>query len=307
MPSAWVYIDGQILPADKAMVPVIDRQFLYGDGIYETIRLYNGQPFLFQSHMFRLRQSGSSIFLTIPWSDNEIFDQIIALSKASSYKDCVVRVIVTRGDSDYGLEISKEALPRLIILLRPIPLISSDMYKKGVFVVVPEIRRVSLDAVASHVKSANYLNQVMALEEGRKKGAYEVIMLDSFGNLAEGSTSNIFFIKDDILFTPALESSILPGITRAIVLYLAEKSGICVKEGLYKLDVLLSSDEIFLTATVKEIVPVFGCMDKFFVNVPGDITKQLMCSYQEVVLSCIESKHFDDMLCDSLKKYISVK
>ncbi len=281
--SIQVNIQGEIVPPEQAKISVFDRQFLYGDGIYETLRTFGGRPFLVEGHLRRLRRSARGIGLSVPWTDEALILEMNRTLEAAGNSESSVRIILTRGEGEFGLDPTGIDEPSLVIIVRPLNPVDPRYAREGIDLVIPSVRRTSTQALASHIKSGNYLNQAMALAEGRKRGAYEVVMLDGAGNLTEGSTSNVFFVKNGTLYTPSVAAGVLPGLTRAIVLGLALQLGIPTERGLYPAEWLFTADEAFITASIKELLPVRRCDDRpIGSTVPGPITARLLEAYHAI-------------------------
>lgn len=254
-----VYVDGRIVPPEQATVSVFDRGFLYGDSVYETMRTYGARPFMGQAHIERLRHSAAGIHLQVPWSDPELDEAIgrtVAAVQGDAGRDLYLRVVVTRGAGPIGLDPALADRPSLIVIALPYVPLPPEAATEGVAVRIASIRRTSQDALAPSLKTGNYLNNVMALREARAAGAFEALMLNSRGDLAEATTSNVFLVHGGRVRTPAASSGILPGVTRALVLEVLCGAGIPAEETTLGPEDLASADEAFLTSTLKDVVPV---------------------------------------------------
>ncbi len=274
-----VYIDGRVVPPEEATVSIFDRGFLYGDSIYEVTRTVRGRPLELGPHLDRLERSAEAIALPLPPRADvvrAIDETLAAAGNAESY----VRVMVTRGEGPINLDPASAERPRLVVLVKPMELPPAKAYSEGVAVCIVGVQRNLRRAVDPRVKSGNYLNNVLALAEAKKTGAYEALMCDFQGRLAEGSTSNFFFVRAGELFTPPLDVGILEGITRQRVMGLARKAGLTVHEAeLWPHDVA-SFSEAFLTSSVRGIVPVVT-LDGAPVGIgaPGPVTRRVMAAY----------------------------
>ena len=252
---AW--IDGQIVPLSEARVSVSDRGFLFADSVFETVRTYGRRPFLLGDHLDRLRRSADSLLLPVPWTDAELAAITTQLLNGWSLKrEAVVRIMVTRGDGGHGIALPEPQVPRLVVLCRPLPALSRELYDQGVKVVLPSGTRSKDHAVPADVKSGSYLANVLALAEARSRGGFEALFMGADGSISEASTSNLFVVHKGAVWTPGVGDHILPGITRALVLELARSRNIEVREEPISLQQLLAADEVFLTSSLKEILPV---------------------------------------------------
>jgi len=282
--TAWV--DGRRQPLAEARVPVSDRGFLFADSVFETVRTYQQHPFLFGDHLDRLRRSAQALMLPVPWSDAElsdICDQLLAGWPAAH--EAALRVVVTRGDGGHGLALPEPQRPRLVVLCRPLPVLDTSLYEQGVAVVLPTQARVKERSVPAHVKSGSYLANVLALLEARQAGGFEALLRATDGSLSEASTSNLFLVTDGGLVTPGIHDSILPGITRALVLALARSEGLRVREQAVDEAALLAADEVFLTSSIKEVLPVVAVGQRPVGDrSPGPVTRSIMASFRRHTL-----------------------
>ena len=270
----WVNINGKIVPGSEAKISILDHGFLFGDSVYEVIRTYGGKPFLLEQHIERLERSAKRIDLTIPWTLEDWQREVEnTLAKANS-QEFYIRLIVTRGVGELSLDPSTCTLATCLILVKPFPSYPSEYYTQGVKIILARTRRNLRESLSPEIKSGNYLNNVLAFMEAKQAGAQESIMLNSQGFLTEGTTSNIFFVRKKILFTPSLRSGILDGITRRMVLEIAQQEGIPTVETMAYPEELLEAEEVFITSTTKEIMPVKQVGSKEFPS-PGPITKKL--------------------------------
>lgn len=290
-----VSIDGEVVPPERAVISVFDRQFLYGDGIYETLRTYDGNLFASELHLHRLRRSSEGLELPMLWSDQELLEELQAVAKATGAPECSVRLMVTRGEGTFGLDPALATQPRRVMIARPVQAPSETLRTSGIDVVIPEVIRNSPQAIPGWIKSGNYLNQIRALAEGRKKGAFEVILQDVSGWVTEGSTSNVFWVTDGVLFTPWLGLPVLPGVTRALVLTLARHLEIPVEEGPFPTYALWSADEAFITSTLKEILPIRTCEGhqigaRTHTPVPGPVTRRLQTAFHALTQACAQGE-----------------
>jgi len=278
-----VYINGKLYPKDEAKISVFDHGLLYGDGVFEGIRCYNGNIFKLSEHIDRLYDSAKAISMEIQLTRDELKDAVINTLKANNLKDSYIRLIVTRGVGKLGLNPFLCEESQVIIITDFIQLYSKELYEKGLdAIIVPTIRNHS-DALNPNVKSLNYLNNILAKIECINAGATEGIMLNKDGYVAEGTGDNIFIVKDNGIITPPTTAGILIGITRNVVIELANEAGMTVKEEQLTRDDLYNADECFLTGTAAEIIPVVNLDGrKIASGRPGKITLSLLKKYQEL-------------------------
>lgn len=250
-----IFLDGRLVNAKNARVSVYDHGFLYGDGIYETVHAYRYKTFHWPEHDRRLRESARRIRLKCPWSSAYLLQAIQKVLRANRQPNASVRITVSRGPGPLGLDPSVCPKPTLVMLLHPErPL--AKIWREGVSIGIPRIRRNHPACLDPQIKSNNSLNTILAKTEAKAMGVFEAVLLNLDGHLTEGTTSNIFLVKNREIFTPALSCGLLEGVTRGIVMRLARRAGYKVREGRYTLRDLRKADEIFLTSTTLEIVPV---------------------------------------------------
>ncbi len=278
-----VYINGKLYPKGEAKISVFDHGLLYGDGVFEGIRCYNGNVFKFSEHIDRLYDSARAISMEIQLTRDELKDAVINTLKANNLKNSYIRLIVTRGVGKLGLNPFICAESQVIIITDFIQLYSKELYEKGLdAIIVPTIRNHS-DALNPNIKSLNYLNNILAKIECINAGATEGIMLNKDGYVAEGTGDNIFIVKDNGIVTPPTTAGILIGITRNVVIELADEAGMTVKEEQLTRDDLYNADECFLTGTAAEIIPVVNLDGrKIASGRPGKVTLSLLKKYQEL-------------------------
>ncbi|MBT9174743.1 MAG: Branched-chain-amino-acid aminotransferase [candidate division WS2 bacterium] len=278
-----VYIDGKYLKKKEAKVSVFDHGFLYGDGVFEGIRAYKGRVFKLKEHIDRLYESAQAILLDIHLSREELIKLVISVLRINNLKDAYIRVVVSRGVGDLGLDPRKCPKSSLIIIADKIQLYPEEMYKKGLEIITVSTRRNIADALSPRIKSLNYLNNILAKIETTRAGVLEGIMLNSQGYVAEATGDNIFLVKNNILLTPSVGCGILKGITRDAVIKIAEDIGIKVEETLLTTYDVYNAEECFLTGTAAEVIPVvkvdgriIGC------GTPGKITLKLLAAFHNL-------------------------
>jgi branched-chain amino acid aminotransferase len=273
-----VYVDGEFYPKSEAKVSVYDHGLLYGDGVFEGIRAYNGIVFKLKEHIDRLYRSAHPIFLRIPLTKDEMSEAVVETLRKNNLTDAYIRLVVTRGVGDLGLDPRKCPKPTVIIITEPtLVLHSPEKLEKGISTVITWVRRNSVDAATHELKSLNYLNSVLGKIEANNSGVDEAICLDKAGFVCEGVGENIFIVRDGKLLTPPLSSGALDGITRAFVIELAEKMGIEVIESNITPNELFTADEAFFTGTAAEVAPIHDVNGRVIgAGKQGPVTKRIM-------------------------------
>jgi branched-chain amino acid aminotransferase len=277
-----IYINGKFVPSEEAAVSVFDHGFLYGDGVFEGIRAYNGRVFRLKEHVKRLYDSAQAIMLNIPMSQEEMGELILETLRQNNLKDAYIRPIVTRGPGDLGLDPNKCSASTVIVIAVEWGAMYGNLYEVGLTAVTVTVRRNSPDSLPPNTKSLNYLNNIMAKIEANIKGGNEAIILDSQGRISEGSGDNIFIIKDSRILTPYTINN-LKGITREAVIELARAGDYNLIERDLGLFDLYTADEIFVTGTAAEVAPVTKVDGRVIGSgKPGPITKDLMAAFKEM-------------------------
>src|SRR5262249_48797597 len=251
---ARAFIDGRITDENEAFVPVLDRGFLYGDSIYEVTRTSGGRPVDLGRHLDRLARSAAAIGLDPP-GRAQLAGAVGETLAAAGAGEAYVRIIVTRGAGEIGLDPALADRPRVIVLVRPLTPLDPSLYQNGVEIALVAIRRNPKRALDPAIKSGNYLNNILGLREARARGAHECVMLNAEGWLTEGAPSNRFVVRGDAVRTPAFDDGLLDGITRGRVLELARAAGIPAAEAHLGRDDLLGADEAFLTSSLRGVLP----------------------------------------------------
>ena len=251
-----VYLNGRFVSDKKATISIFDRGFLYGDGVYETLRAYNGKVFLLREHLQRLNESLLGIRLPPPISLMDVGHAVRRVVRMNRHRDAAVRVIITRGPGPYGFDPRTARAPTVLVTSTPFDARSLERTRRGVTAAVVSIRRSPPSTVPPSVKSTNCLNGILARMEARELGAREGLMLTPDNWITEGSVSNVFIVHGGRVLTPAADGSILPGVTREWVMVLARSEGIPVEEDRVPLPELVSAEEVFVTSTLMEIAPV---------------------------------------------------
>lgn len=265
-----------------------DHGFLYGDGIYETLRVYQGTVFHLDEHIARLFRSAAMIQLTIPKTHEAIKRALSKTLKANRQKDAVVRITISRGEGPTGLDPALCSSPTFVIMSHAFKPYPAKHYQQGVKIAIVRTRRNYNGALNPQIKSLNFLNNVLARIEAKKEGALEGIMLNYRNFIAEGTVSNVFFVRDGVLCTPSVNAGILDGITRGLLIECAKELRLTVKEGMFRKEALLSADEVFISNTTMEVMPVSSVNDTKISSRPGSITKKLHRAYRKKVNAYIK-------------------
>jgi branched-chain amino acid aminotransferase len=277
-----VWVDGTPLPAAEARVSVFDRGFLYGDSAFEVMRTYRKLPFREREHLARLRSSCERLLIPFEAADDMLATEIRRTIAASQLPECNVRVMVTRGVGPMGLDLSEARTPTLLIFALPLHPPPASAYEHGVGVGLVRAARATDGTRASGAKSSNYLGSVMALHEVKQRGAHEALIVGPLGEVIEGATSNVFVVQAGELLTPPIEAGILAGITRRTVMDLAQRLAIPFRETQLHPNDLYQAAEVFITSTVREIVPVVRVDDvQIASGKPGALTQRLRAAYLE--------------------------
>ncbi|HOV21735.1 MAG TPA: branched-chain-amino-acid transaminase [bacterium] len=271
-----IYLNGKFVSEEEAKVSVFDHGLLYGDGVFEGIRSYNGKIFKLDEHLKRLYNSAKAILLEIPLEFSELKEATIQTVRTNKLKDSYIRIVVTRGVGDLGLDPNKCKIPTLFIIASKIQLYPEVVYEKGIDVVAVATRRNANESINPAIKSLNYLNNILAKIEANNAGATEGIILNQDGFVSEGTGENIFIVKGDTLSTPPVSVGTLEGITRDIVMELGKNIGLKVKEDNITRYDIYTCEEMFLTGTAAEIVPVVKVDGRIIGSAkPGKITKKI--------------------------------
>jgi branched-chain amino acid aminotransferase len=279
-----VYIDGEFYPKSEAKVSVYDHGLLYGDGVFEGIRAYDGVVFKLKEHIDRLYRSAHTIMLQIPLTKDEMTEAVLETLRKNDLKKAYIRLLVTRGVGDLGLDPRKCPKSSVIIIAEPvIELHSSEAKEKGVTTMISWVKRDPVDATSHEIKSLNYLNSILAKIEANTTGVDEAICLDKAGFVCEGVAENIFMVKEGKIFTPPVSTGALPGITREVIMKLAERLGYTAIERNMTPNELFNADEVFFTGTAAEVTPVREINKrKIGDGKAGSITRRLMREFYKI-------------------------
>ena len=277
-----VYVNGRITPADQAVVPVYDHGFVYGEGVYETLRTYNKVPFLYDRHMRRLRHSAQRLALDVPFDDATLLGWIHdTVEAAGELREAYVRILLTRGVGELTYDIASTPTPTLVIIVKPHEEVPARIPNDGIAISLVDILRNHPASVNPIIKSNNLLNNALAMQAAYRRGAEEALMCNYRGELSECSQANFFMVRGGVALTPKSSSGLLEGVTRAFVFEVGRDVGVEVRdEILYPKD-LETADEAFITSTTREMSPVVRIDDRVIgAGTPGPITKTLLASYQ---------------------------
>jgi branched-chain amino acid aminotransferase len=278
-----IFIDGEFFDQADAKISVFDHGLLYGDGVFEGIRFYNGRVFRMEAHMDRLWESARSICLEIPISRQEMDEALLETIRQNGLRDGYVRLIVTRGIGNLGLNPAQCKQPSVIIIVSTIALYPEEVYKRGLTVVTVATRRMGPATLNPAIKSLNYLNNVLARIEANLADADEALMLNDAGNIAECTADNVFIVKRGQIMTPPITAGALRGITRSVVFDIANELGIKISEPELTRHDLYIADEAFLTGTAAEVIPMIKVDGRTIGNgKPGEITNRTIARFREL-------------------------
>ncbi|MBE7560839.1 branched-chain-amino-acid transaminase [bacterium] len=271
-----IYLDGKFYSKEEAKISVFDHGFLYGDGVFEGLRVYSGRIFRLQQHLARLYRSARGIMLEIPLDAGAMAEVVRETVRRNGLLDAYIRLVVSRGPGDLGLNPVVCPKPTVICIVDKLTLWPRELYERGIRVATAATRRNSPDALDPSIKSLNYLNNVLARLEANRQGMGEVLMLNAQGYVCEGSADNVFLVVGGELWTPPVAAGALEGITRNAVMELAAAEGIVAREMFFNRQQVYTADECFLTGTGAEIVPVVEADGRRIADgAPGPITKRL--------------------------------
>jgi branched-chain amino acid aminotransferase len=287
--AATIYVNGRITGERDAVIPVLDHGFLYGEGVYEVMRTYNRKPFLYGRHMDRMRKSASMINLEVPFTDDEMLSRIRETAEvffagqgdAGRGMEMYIRVLLTRGVGPMTYDPAACPVPTLVIIIKPQVDPPADAYGAGVKVILVPVVRNHPFSINPLIKSNNLLNNALASQYAMRNGGFEAIMRNYRSEISECSQSNLFVVKDGLVLTPPIEAGLLAGITRAFVFEIGAACGVTVHEQTMNDADLFAADEMFLTSTTREIVPIVTVNDtRIGAGIPGSITHRLLAEFR---------------------------
>jgi branched-chain amino acid aminotransferase len=274
------WIDGKVVSEDAAKVPVLDHGFLYGDGVFEGMRAYGGRLFRLEDHLRRLAGGARALALEIPGGIEAVRRIVLETALAHGQPDAYLRLIVSRGVGELGVDPTTCPEPRIVCIAAGIRIYPAAKLAEGISLITSSWRRPGADVLDPSVKSLNYLNNALAKLEARQRGADECLLLNARGSVAEASVANVFAVRDGELVTPPATDGALPGITRATVLELARELGYAAAERTLGRAELFAADEVFLTGTGARIVPV-SSLDGRRIGAPGAVTKRILDAFDQ--------------------------
>jgi branched-chain amino acid aminotransferase len=276
-------IDGQLCPKEMAKIPVMDHGLLYGDGVFEGLRFYRGKLFELQAHITRLFDSARAISLAISMSKDDILAALCDAVKHSGLDNGYVRLLITRGDGALGIDPDSCSGARVIIIVDQLKMVSEEVLAKGATLIIASTRKLRADQIDPRIKSLNYLNHILARLEANAAGADEAVMLNDQGRIAEGTADNIFIVRDSVLCTPPLFEGSLAGVTRSVVLRGARQAGINLLETPMAPYDLYTADEVFLSGTGAELIPVREVSGRHMPIIRGPVYCQVEAAFRDFV------------------------
>ncbi len=290
-PESLVCINGNFVPPEEAFVSVFDRGFLYGDSVYDVTLTYEGIPFLLDSHLDRLESSAQKIAMEIKWKREELTKLIYKGVNKLEGDRHYIRIIITRGGGEIGLDPNLSDGQNLFLIFKELEPYPIEWYQKGVSLVTTEIMKTPKKAMDPSVKSGNYLNNVLALQKAKEKGAYDAVMLNHLGNVTESTSANIWLVEKGTFKTPPLSAGILGGLTRKSVLQIGREQGLEMREIDFNAETLRQADEVFITSSTREILPITKIDGKpIGKGIPGPYTKTLHNHYSNFVKQIIQEE-----------------
>jgi branched-chain amino acid aminotransferase len=287
--GAFVNVNGKITDSEHATISIYDHGFLYGEGVYEVLRTYNGEPFLFDRHMNRLRTSARMLMLDVPFGDDEFLRRSVETMTAAHLgqrgadgaEEAYIRILLTRGIGELTYDPAATPVPSVVVIVKPLAVPSARDVECGVKVCMVDMIRNHPQSVNPKIKSNNLLNNVLCMQQAMRNGGVEGVFRNYRGELSECSQSNLFIVTHGVVRTPALDAGLLPGITRGFIFELGSATGVKVEEAILKDDDLFDADEAFLTSTTKELVPIVQVDDRRIgAGVPGPTTQKLLATFR---------------------------
>ncbi|PSL44015.1 branched chain amino acid aminotransferase [Salsuginibacillus halophilus] len=284
MSEQWIFLDGSFVRKEDAKISVYDHGFLYGDGVFEGIRVYSGNVYKLSEHLERLYDSAKSIMLEIPYNQQELTDIIVQALQKNELNDAYIRLVVSRGVGNLGLDPASCPAPQVIVICEELAIYPEELYEKGLEIATVATRRNRPDVLDPKVKSLNYLNNILVKLEANMAGVSEALMLNDEGYVAEGSADNIFIIKNETLYTPPGYVGALEGITRQAIIELAEELNYEIKEVPFTRHDVYTADEVFLTGTAAEVIAVVKVDGRVIGDgTPGEETGKLLEAFRDKV------------------------
>ncbi len=281
--SNFIFLNGKIVPDADANISSADRGFLYGDSIYETLRSYMGKPFKLYEHLERMRHSAKQLQISFEYTNTDIGGWINKLIEKNRSQDAYIRITLSRGAGGSRLQMDDNLEPTTLIQVKPFTPYEKKLYDKGMSLIVSDYKRSTSCPISLH-KSTNLLQSILLKEEANNKAAHDSIILNTDGYIAECVVSNIFMVSGGSVITPSLDTNILPGITRKTVLDICRNNGIPISEERFAIERLVNAEEVFITNSLMEIMPVSKIDDSMIGKaIPGGTTQQLMNAYKRLI------------------------
>ena len=269
------WMEGKIHPLSEARVSVRDHGLLYGDGVFEGVRFYHGRPFMLEEHLARLQDSARAISLDCPWQPEELTNIVTEVVAASSHTQGYLRILLTRGEGALGIDPRSCSRPQLIVIADSLQMVDPAVREQGVDLIIASTRRLPADGLDPRIKSLNYLNHILARMEADHAGAHEAVLLNTRGQVAEGTADNLFLVRKGVLLTPPVTDGALEGITRQLILDLAREEDLAAREQSLAPYDLYTADECFLTGTGAELIPVRSIDGRKPRQCPGPVFQRL--------------------------------
>jgi branched-chain amino acid aminotransferase len=282
-----VYVNGTITPAGEAVIPIYDHGFVYGEGVYETLRTYNRVPFLYDRHMRRLRASAAALHLDVPFDDDTLLGWIqdtmaVANRLPERLPEAYIRILLTRGVGELSYDLKATPAPSLVIIVKPFEEPPARMFDEGITIALVSVLRNHPGSVNPIIKSNNLLNNALAMQEAHRKGGEEALMCNYRGELSECSQSNFFLVRDGVALTPRSASGLLEGLTRGVLFEVGRDVGVAVEEATLRPGDLASAQEAFITGSTRELTPVVRIDDQVIgTGRPGPVTRTLLEGFRK--------------------------
>ncbi|MDR7077059.1 branched-chain amino acid aminotransferase [Neobacillus niacini] len=284
MGSQWIFLDEKFVKKEDAVVSVFDHGFLYGDGVFEGIRVYSGNVFRLDAHLKRLFESAQSIMLNIPYTKEELTQLIVDTIRKNELDSAYIRVVISRGKGNLGLDPSSCSKPSVIIIAEVLTMYPKEFYENGIKIASVPSRRNRPDVLSPQIKSLNYLNNILVKLEANQAGVQEALMLNDQGYVTEGSADNIFIVKNGVIYTPPVYLGALEGITRNAIIDVARAKGYEVRESPFTRHDVYVADEVFLTGTAVEVIAAISVDGrKISDGKPGNVTNDLLDEFRKIV------------------------
>lgn len=289
--TTLVNVDGKLGSEEDRLLSPLDQGFLFGASVYETVRTYEGKAFLLERHLGRLRESAKALGITLEVTNEELAARVEETLVAAGNEESSIRIVVSAGVGAIDYRAGSASRPTVVVIVRPLPEYPESLYREGARAVVVPLMRATRGGLDPRIKSSNLLTNLMALREAQRQKAYEAILLNHEGEVAEGSMSNVFLVTEGVIRTPPISAGILEGITRELLIEVAREKGRKIEERGFTPEELLRADEVFITASARQIVPIVQVGKTRIGNgKPGPVTRALIADYMERVRALISQK-----------------